>query len=231
MSVRADDLNVGREGLRRLVADNYPVIARSLLRPLLHCLSTSREACGGDVDKFLIMLVIAIRTTEHEGFAAYSQAQLLSGEIPIFPDARHQCSISRGIDGNAQRDGPAQGRRTGGGRLDIASGQRTAVYSARLPGVGWRAGCDRGACGEQFPGRGEFDAPAASGTARPIAQVDRASKSGPRPQPEGSRSQAGRRALRQRRACSQRRADPVCPGNDASRWRLCECPGARASPQ
>ena len=31
------------------------------------------------------MLVIAIRTTEHEGFARYSQAQLLSGEVPIFP--------------------------------------------------------------------------------------------------------------------------------------------------
>ena len=71
--------------LRRLVADNYPAIARGLLRPLLHFMSTSREACGGDVDKFLIMLVIAIRTTEHESFSTYSQAQLLSGEIPIFP--------------------------------------------------------------------------------------------------------------------------------------------------
>ncbi len=85
MRVRSDDLTVGREVLRHLVADHYPVIARSLLRPLLHLLSTSREACGGDVDKFLIMLVIAIRTTEHERFATYSQAQLLSGEIPIFP--------------------------------------------------------------------------------------------------------------------------------------------------
>ena len=85
MQVRINDLGIGREVLRHLVADNYPAIARSLLRPLLHLLSTSREACGGDVDKFLIMLVIAIRTTEHERFATYSQAQLLSGEIPIFP--------------------------------------------------------------------------------------------------------------------------------------------------
>ena len=85
MPVRTDDLIIGREVVRRLVADNYPAISRSLLRPLLHLLSLSREACGGDVDKFLIMLVIAIRTTEHELFATYSQAQLLSGEIPIFP--------------------------------------------------------------------------------------------------------------------------------------------------
>ncbi|MDB5469756.1 MAG: hypothetical protein JWR84_1316 [Caulobacter sp.] len=85
MTARKDDLKIDREGLLQLVADNYPTIARSLLRPLLRLLSISREACGGDVDKFLIMLVIAIRTTEHESFATYSQAQLLSGEIPIFP--------------------------------------------------------------------------------------------------------------------------------------------------
>ena len=85
MPVRTGNPSVEREVLRHLVADNYPTIARGLLRPLLHLLSISREACGGDVDKFLIMLVIAIRTTEHERFATYSQAQLLSGEIPIFP--------------------------------------------------------------------------------------------------------------------------------------------------
>lgn len=85
MPVRTDGLDIGREVLRALVADNYPAVARSLLRPLLHLLSLSRAACGGDVDKFLIMLVIAIRTTEHEGFATSSQAQLLSGEIPVFP--------------------------------------------------------------------------------------------------------------------------------------------------
>lgn len=83
--VRTGDLNIGREVLRRMVADNYPQVARSLLRPLLHLLSVSRQACGGDVDKFLIMLVIAIRTTEHQCFATYSQAQLLSGEVPVFP--------------------------------------------------------------------------------------------------------------------------------------------------
>ena len=78
-------MSIGREALRQLVAENYPAIARGLLRPLLHLLSISREACGGDVDKFLIMLVIAIRTTEHASFATYSQAQLLSGELPVFP--------------------------------------------------------------------------------------------------------------------------------------------------
>lgn len=85
MAIQPDIPTIGRGALRHLVAEHYPAIARSLLQPLLHLLSTSREACGGDVDKFLIMLVIAIRTTEHLSFATYSQAQLLSGEVPIFP--------------------------------------------------------------------------------------------------------------------------------------------------
>jgi hypothetical protein len=78
-------LDINRQGLLRLVAGNYPVIAHSLLRPLLDLFSVSRQACGGDMDKFLIMLVVAIRTTEHKLFATYSQAQLLSGEIPVLP--------------------------------------------------------------------------------------------------------------------------------------------------
>jgi hypothetical protein len=78
-------LDIDRQGLLRLVAGNYPVIAHSLLRPLLDLFSVSRQACGGDMDKFLIMLVVAIRTTEHKLFATYSHAQLLSGEIPVLP--------------------------------------------------------------------------------------------------------------------------------------------------
>lgn len=85
VAIRTNDLPLGRELLRHLVAENYPAIARSLLQPLLYLFSISRRACGGDADKFLIMLVIAIRTTEHELFATYSQAQLLSGEVPVFP--------------------------------------------------------------------------------------------------------------------------------------------------
>jgi hypothetical protein len=85
MRPRSSGLNIDHQNLIKLVADNYPVVAHSLLRPLLDVFSISREACGGDADKFLIMLVVAIRTTEHKLFATYSQAQLLSGEIPVFP--------------------------------------------------------------------------------------------------------------------------------------------------
>ena len=78
-------LKIDHQTLLDRVAANYPVIAHELLRPLLDLFSVSRELCGGDADKFLVMLVVANRTTEHKLFASYSQSQLLSGEVPVFP--------------------------------------------------------------------------------------------------------------------------------------------------
>lgn len=78
-------LKIDHQSLLDRVAENYPVIAHELLRPLLDLFSIARELCGGDADKFLIMLVVANRTTEHKLFASYSQQQLLSGEVPVFP--------------------------------------------------------------------------------------------------------------------------------------------------
>ena len=74
-----------RAEVQEAVARFYPKIAHDLLRPLLNLLSLARKACGGDVDKFMIMLVVAVRTTEHKAFANYTQEQLLSGEVPVFP--------------------------------------------------------------------------------------------------------------------------------------------------
>ena len=74
-----------REKLMDLVAEHYVAIAPDLIGPLLDLLSLSREACGGDMDKFLIMAVVAIRTTAHKDFASFTQDQLHSGEMAVFP--------------------------------------------------------------------------------------------------------------------------------------------------
>jgi hypothetical protein len=74
-----------RSAVAAVIAEKYPVAAQSLLRPLLDLLTVARYACGGDVDKFMVILVIAIRTTEHPLFSTFTQDQLLSGEIPVFP--------------------------------------------------------------------------------------------------------------------------------------------------
>ena len=70
---------------RRRIREQYPRIAMDLLNPLLDVLRRSRDACGGDIEKFLIVLAVAIRTAQHPQFKALSQEQLLSGEIDLFP--------------------------------------------------------------------------------------------------------------------------------------------------
>jgi hypothetical protein len=69
----------------RLVAQSYPKIAAELLTPLLDLLQLSRESCGGDIDKFLVVLVVALRSARHPDFRACSPEQLISGEVPVFP--------------------------------------------------------------------------------------------------------------------------------------------------
>jgi hypothetical protein len=71
--------------LDELVASNYPRIATDLLSPLLELLRLAREHCGGDVDKFLVILVVVLRTTVHREFSRRTPEQLSSGELPVFP--------------------------------------------------------------------------------------------------------------------------------------------------
>jgi len=71
--------------LIRLVEDSYPVIAKDLLNPLLELLLLSRDYCSGDIDKFLVLLVVGVRTTEHQQFAGFTKAELMSGDIEVFP--------------------------------------------------------------------------------------------------------------------------------------------------
>jgi hypothetical protein len=73
------------ELLKAAVAANYPRIASRLLSPILELLRLSRMHCDGDMDKFLIVMVVALRTTGHHDFANCTPQQLISGELPIFP--------------------------------------------------------------------------------------------------------------------------------------------------
>jgi hypothetical protein len=74
-----------REDAKHLVAAYYPAVAADLLRPLLKFMSVSREYCDGDMIKFMVMLAVSVRTTMHRDFASRTQAELMSGAIPVFP--------------------------------------------------------------------------------------------------------------------------------------------------
>ncbi|WP_309089320.1 hypothetical protein [Phenylobacterium sp.] len=74
-----------QDPLAEEIARRYPAIAHELLRSLIDVLTIARQLCDGDLDKFLVMLAVGVRTAVHPEFAAADQKQLLSGEIPIFP--------------------------------------------------------------------------------------------------------------------------------------------------
>jgi hypothetical protein len=74
-----------RQELLRLVRENYPSLSSELLRPLLELILLSRQYCDGDVDKFLILLVVALRTTEHPQFAMLAPETLAHGSSAALP--------------------------------------------------------------------------------------------------------------------------------------------------
>lgn len=74
-----------RQSIPSLVAQHYPEVATDLLNPLLHAIQLARQYCGGDIDKFLVLLIVALQTTRHKGFSSEPPERLISGEIPVFP--------------------------------------------------------------------------------------------------------------------------------------------------
>lgn len=73
------------QDLDQLIADCYPRIATSLLSPLLELFQLARRHCDGDLDKFLILMVVALRMMRHRDFARRTPEELLSGGLPVFP--------------------------------------------------------------------------------------------------------------------------------------------------
>lgn len=67
------------------VVENAPLHAEVLLGGLLEMLSVARGAFGGDVDKFLIMLVVAIRAAGHRDYAEAVRRNRREGGPSVFP--------------------------------------------------------------------------------------------------------------------------------------------------
>lgn len=74
-----------RQSIPDLLAQHHPEIATDLLSPLLRAIQLARQYCGGDIDKFLVLLIVALQTTRHKGFSSEPPERLISGEIPVFP--------------------------------------------------------------------------------------------------------------------------------------------------
>jgi hypothetical protein len=57
----------------------YPRSAAQLLPALLQVLLEARNACGGDIEAFIIALSVALRTVDQPVFRELSYAQLIAG--------------------------------------------------------------------------------------------------------------------------------------------------------
>lgn len=71
--------------LKTLLRDNYAVLAKDLLTPLVDVLNTGRERCGGDLDSLLIILVVALRTAQDPRISSIRLEEVLSGEVDRYP--------------------------------------------------------------------------------------------------------------------------------------------------
>ncbi len=74
-----------QNALKHLLANHFPQIAAEVLDPLVRFLHVARNLCDGDIDKFLVLTVIALRTSQHPAFRAATPEQIAGGQMPIFP--------------------------------------------------------------------------------------------------------------------------------------------------
>jgi hypothetical protein len=71
--------------VKALVAAHYPEVASELLEPLLRVLHVARIYCGGDMDKFLVMMVVGLRTIQHPDFRKRTTEQLMAETSGFLP--------------------------------------------------------------------------------------------------------------------------------------------------
>lgn len=75
-----------RQSLVDAIAKGSPAHTQALLGPLAELLSVAREAFGGDLDKYLILIVITIRAANHPQFLETVAAARAAGhDLPVFP--------------------------------------------------------------------------------------------------------------------------------------------------
>jgi hypothetical protein len=83
---------------RELVAGEFNTIAKDILTPLIDVLAIARRYFRGDMDKFLVMLVIGVRTSGDPTFRALDEAQRTAGDAPLPGLGTNGRSIAASLD-------------------------------------------------------------------------------------------------------------------------------------
>jgi hypothetical protein len=64
---------------------HYPQFAKDFLAPMVEMLSVGRQTAGNDLDKLLILLVVALRTAEDKRSASLDLDEILRGDVDVIP--------------------------------------------------------------------------------------------------------------------------------------------------
>ena len=73
------------ESVSALLRSNYVPVAKNLIGPLVDLLVVARPVVGGDLDKLLIVMVVAQRTAEHPALNPSGLDAALAGRLATFP--------------------------------------------------------------------------------------------------------------------------------------------------
>lgn len=71
--------------LLSLLRRHYPYVAKDFLGPVIDLLNVGRATCDGDLDKLLIVLVVAMRTAEDKRVLDLELEDILSGAVETYP--------------------------------------------------------------------------------------------------------------------------------------------------
>jgi hypothetical protein len=73
------------DNVHQLLRDQYHLVAKDIVGPLVDVLTTARAVFAGDLDKCLILLVIALRTTQAGPIRDIRLEEVLRGEVAEYP--------------------------------------------------------------------------------------------------------------------------------------------------
>ena len=74
-----------RQLAAKLLRENYLSIAKDLLGPLQAVLATARAEFGGDLDKFIVLLEVSMRTVEDKRLSDLSTEEFWHGTAKAYP--------------------------------------------------------------------------------------------------------------------------------------------------
>lgn len=74
-----------RQTASKLLHDHYITVAKDILSPLQVVNATARGAFGGDLDKFTVLIEIALRTFEDKRITELTSRELIEGDVASYP--------------------------------------------------------------------------------------------------------------------------------------------------